>query len=365
MVFRKLLLLILCMIFPGAGCAAESCLLSAAAVSADLIRAYASPGRAELTLKLANHTDALRRIILFAPAADGQSASFNTRDASLNLELEPAAEEEIRILISSDMQDKVPQTASFRFCFQETITTPAEIRLENGAAQSAQFIPQSEWILAPDVQTAGALPSQSLILLDSVPFTVTAMLESAAVRVCLMPEEEGDRLVQLMTLQADVDRTGNARAEYSGLVLLLNGDSRFILSAEEKTDGSGTLWSAGRMTLYSDDIYFAVLNAEIALREGRILVEKQTVQSEETGTAGPAPFSLFDEGTVSSLTYRLTEKDGAVVPMPDSAVSAPLHCSEQFRVRAVPASSLGKIVCFFEYELLDGSRIVHEAVPVY
>lgn len=348
---RKLLPIIALCLLTAAPCLADSALLTLPALTAACVQTQRQEGQAALSLLLSNRTEEPLAVCLFAPKLDGQDAGFAGGTANVILSLAPLEERAVSLTIEADRPAGLPDQASFRFSLEGRITTEAVLSLTGPAVQPAGPVPREEEILSPLVTLAGEAGNGPVTLTDPVP--PDHMPESACARICL--KETDGTLRLLATLPARTDPDGRTTACFSGWALALDGETPFLLSAKEETDETGTVWTAGPVGLFSDTIYFATLSARV-LREHDApdAQAEAALEADEFGRVSRAPYALFEEGTVSALTY-----DG-----PGDGATRSLFIGGPLRLTLLPARTLGEILCVFEYDLPDGTVVIRPPVPV-
>lgn len=355
---RKLLICLLCLI-TAVPCSGESVLLSSDILFAELTSIESHDGQAVVTMTLVNRTEGSLDICLLNPTLNGVPAWFDRDQVSLTMTVPARETQTVCVTVDADDPDEVPETVSFQFLTGGEITLETVVTLPDGAVRPAVPVPEEERVML----SAAGMPEQDtapVLLEDALLADDLERLDYGQAQVCA---RSGDWLKVLATLPADVDASGHVTAQFSGMILALDGDDPFPITSRETWSDGRIHWRTDRISLYSEAIYFCQLLADVTMTPGEGAATAVTLTAEEFGTAVNAPYRLFEDGSASALLCRPgtdPQDDTAQV----DAVFERLHITGPLRLSLLPAHEAGELVYYFEYFFQDAESVTHAIHPI-
>lgn len=347
------------------------------------------PGGAGLTVVCSNIAEEDREVLLLTPEINGQPAGFEYGWGSYAISIPAAAQIEVSLPMEADDPAEVPETLSMRFAANGRISSACALAVGNELSVTAASFALGEaepQLVDREIEAPRDYESYACVLTDTLSIEETQLLDYGRALICLRGEnDEGELLTHICTCEVVVDGEGNARADYSGLALILPGDDMFLVSTQESAGGMGLSGdmkplrasldlgdeSRGRQTaavaLSGDAAFFASLTFQVNLDEtGDFSAGDVIVSSAEIGgDCTVVPCALFNTAQTSQEIWRAeTVGSDEIHLLSAGAAFAQCRVDGPLRFKLVPASELGSLAVCFEYFFTDGSDVIHPPVEI-
>lgn len=314
-----------------------------------LISCQADSGNVCLDLSLESRKMEEVSFGVISPEIDGDFAWIANPEAEEPLPVLPGEIKHLTFLLEGDRAFDDPEEVSLYFLLDDRITTQAILRLKDHTVEPATETADQPAV-SPQIQYEDPdIPP--VTFRDQIP----KMPEPPEYVSALVFLREEDSLRQLAELPVEIHESGEATAVFSNQAMALNPEDPFLITCNEITTDTGTVWTTNRIGLFSDAIYFATLSLTIHREPGGSPGLAYQLEAEEFGTVSIAPLDLFQGGTALSLVYRV--EDGE--PVSAGSVSKSLQLDNPLQFALLPARDLGTIVCCFVYDYPDGTSVFH------
>lgn len=369
---KKLLFLCLLALLPAClGAAQEGAsLLEEHQLMIRLVSFQQAQGEAVMDLQCTNLSDQGRVLLLFAPEANGQPASFRYGWGAQDLPLEPG-EQRIAITIYADDPQEWLDAVAFRFVEAGQMTSPVQLHFQANAmdAVAADFNwAASETPLIASAAVHAPLAGQPFRFYDTITPEQLEKLDYGQLQICIRSmRDDQECLIPFATVPVHQATDGRMEALYSGHALISNVDPAFPLPMRETYTDTHCLYHAEKISLSGPFIFFSTLQFTLSrpLGQDQAQITACALDGvEEKGQFENLPLSLLDTISMVHIVQRLTPSGETMALETVDVYSLYCPLDQTLAFSLIPAEELGEIYGYFEYFFSDQTDVIHPPFPL-
>ena len=352
--------LALCLLITPAA-AEESVVLEENFLQVRLVQAENKAEEVRLLLVFENIADAERNLIILAPKVNDNPSSFGNGWGSTEIHLAKGETLETEIILCPDYPEEAIESVSFRFLCENVISSPFTLTFSSDDCQltAASFAEANREPLLMEETVNGTVSDRSCILLtDQLSPREAETFDSGKAVLCVHVQEEGeDFYMPFCSVPVSVDASGGVQAIYSGKAITFSSAPTFPLYTEENVRKDALSWSVSGMVLSGEPIFFAELSFRLEADNDTPTLISMIVNSPELGEeCVNCPLDLFSEAVLYHSFFTFIEEKGKVESQECTGHSIILPLDQSLKVMLQPATEIGEICVYFEYNYSDGHR---------